>query len=59
VATERLENNRPGEFYDRIYPIPADSGDRSGSITVKFQAPPGNRTGGIYGVRVITPATAR
>jgi uncharacterized protein len=59
VATERLENNRPGEFYDRIYPIPADSGDRSGSITVKFQAPPGKRTGGIYGVRVITPATAR
>jgi uncharacterized protein len=57
VGTERLENNRPGQFYDRVYPIPLDTADRSGAITVKFQAHPGNRTGGIYGVRVITPAT--
>ena len=57
VGTERFENNRPGEFYDRVYPIPADTADRSGAITVRFQAHPGNRTGGIYGVRVITPAT--
>jgi uncharacterized protein len=57
VGTERFENNRPGEFYDRVYPIPADTADRSAAITVRFQAHPGNRTGGIYGVRVITPAT--
>ena len=57
VATERFDNNRPGQFYDRVYPIPADTADRSGAITVRFQAHPGNRTGGIYGVRVITPAT--
>jgi hypothetical protein len=57
LATERLENNRPGQFYDQVYAIPAGITDRGGAITVKFQARPGNRTGGIYAVRVIAPPT--
>jgi hypothetical protein len=58
LATERLENNRPGQFYDQEYRIPAEITDRGGAITVKLQAHPGNRTGGIYGLRVITVSTA-
>ena len=57
LATERLDNNRPGQFYDRVYRATGRSADRGDAITVKFQPHPGNRAGGIYGVRVITPAT--
>jgi hypothetical protein len=56
LETERLDNNRPGHFYDKAYPLAADTADRDGAITVTFQAHPGNRAGGIYGVRVVTPA---
>ena len=57
VATERLNNNRPGQFYDVMYALPPEAADRSDAVTVKFQAHPGNRAGGIYGVRVVTPPT--
>jgi uncharacterized protein len=57
LASEHLDNNRPGQFYDRAYAIPADMTERGASITVRFQAHPGNRAGGIYGLRVVTPAT--
>ena len=57
LATERLDSNRPGRFYDQAYVLPADLADRGDAITVRFQAHPGNRAGGIYGVRVVTPAT--
>ena len=57
LETEHLDNNRPGQFYDRVYVLPADIADRADAITVRFQAHPGNRAGGIYGVRVVTPAT--
>ena len=53
VATERLDNNRPGQYYDQVYPIPEDLVARSEAITVKFQAHPGNRAGGIFDVRVL------
>ena len=54
VATERLDNNRPGQYYDQAYPIPKDLIARGEAITVKFQAHPGNRAGGIFDVRVLT-----
>ena len=56
IATERLDNDRPGQFYDKVYALPGDAADRSDAITVRFQPHAGNRAGGIYGVRVITPA---
>ena len=56
LATERLDNSRPGQFYDKVYPLPADPPDRTEAITVRFQPHAGNRAGAIYGVRVITPA---
>jgi hypothetical protein len=53
VATERLDNNRPGQYYDQVYPIAEDLAARGEAITVKFQAHPGNRAGGIFDVRVL------
>lgn len=53
IATERLENNRPNEFYDQAYPLPRQITAGKQSITVRFQAHPGNRAGGVYGVRLI------
>ncbi|MCP9494854.1 MAG: glycoside hydrolase family 127 protein [Pyrinomonadaceae bacterium MAG19_C2-C3] len=52
IATERLENNRPDKFYDEVYSIPPELTAGKEIITVRFQAHPGNRAGGIYGVRL-------
>lgn len=53
VATERLENNRPGRFYDQAYALPKDLTAGKERVTVKFQAKPGAFAGGIFGLRVL------
>jgi hypothetical protein len=53
VATERLASNRPGQYYDQVYPLAPEVVARGEAITVKFQAHPGNRAGGIFDVRVL------
>jgi hypothetical protein len=52
LTTQRLQNNKPDQFYDETYPIPADMTKGKESITVKFQARPGGWAGGVFGVRV-------
>jgi DUF1680 family protein len=51
LATERLQNKRPGRFYDQTYSLPADLTRGKEKVTVKFQAHPGRWAGGVYGVR--------
>jgi hypothetical protein len=53
IATQRLENNRPGKFYDEVYPIPGSLTQGKEKITVKFQAHPSAWAGGIFGVRIL------
>jgi hypothetical protein len=53
VATEKLNNNRPGEFYDAAYALPAELVRGKDKVTVKFSAHPGNIAGGLYGCRVL------
>ena len=53
LATQTLENNRPGEFYDVEYPIPAELLAGKDFVAVKFQAHPGQRAGGVFGLRVV------
>ena len=53
IATERLENNRPGEFYDQIYPVPESLSKNKSKITVRFQAHSGSWAGGIFGLRLL------
>ncbi len=53
IATERLENNRPGEFYDQVYPIPESLTKDKGKVTVRLQAHSGSWAGGIFGLYVL------
>lgn len=53
IATERLENNRPGEFFDRVYDIPADLLTGKDHVSVRFEAHPNNIAGGVFEVRVL------
>ena len=53
LITQRLENNRPEQFYEEIYQLPADRLKGKDKVTVKFQAHPGAEAGGVFGVRVM------
>jgi len=52
VATVKLEHNKPGEFFDACYSVPADRAGQQ-KITVRFQAQPGKWAGGVFGVAVL------
>ena len=53
VATQRLENNRPGEFYEEVCPLPAELTRGKDRVTITFQAHPGAWAGGVFGVRIL------
>lgn len=60
IATQKLENNAPGKFFEERYVIPfelvqgkTDSvGKKIESVTVKFEAVDGTTAGGLFGLRV-------
>ena len=53
LATEKLESNKPGQFYDQVYPLPKELTAGKTSVTVKFQAHPGRMAGGVYGCAIL------
>ncbi|HXG68055.1 MAG TPA: beta-L-arabinofuranosidase domain-containing protein, partial [Blastocatellia bacterium] len=53
IATQSLQNNMPGKFFDVSYAIPEELTRGKSKVTVRFQAHPGNIAGGLYGLRVI------
>ena len=53
IATQSLQNDKPGEFFDVTYAIPADVTRGKNKITIRFSGQPGNMAGGFYGVRII------
>ena len=59
MATQRLENNKPDQFYDEVYRLPADLLKGKQAITVKFQAQPGAWAGGVFGARVMKTEAAK
>ena len=54
IATQSLQNDKPGQFFDVTYAIPEQLTRGKTKITVRFQAQPGNIAGGLYGLRVIS-----
>ncbi|MGO8675351.1 MAG: beta-L-arabinofuranosidase domain-containing protein [Limisphaerales bacterium] len=56
VATVKLDNNRPGDFYEDNYPIPERVSRSKENITVRFQAHPGRMAGGVFGCAVLIVA---
>jgi DUF1680 family protein len=53
VASLKLENNRPGAFYDETYPLSKELLANKKTVTVKFQAHPGMTAGGIFGCAIL------
>ena len=53
VATQTLNNDKPGQFFDITYPIPRELTLGKQKVTVRFQARPGNTAGGLYGLRML------
>ncbi len=52
-ATQSLQRDKPGSFFDVSYPIPEELTRGKQKVTVRFQARPDNTAGGLYGLRVI------
>ncbi len=53
IASQQLLNNKPNEFIDVSYPIPAELTRGKEKVVVKFQAQPGNWAGGLFGARIV------
>lgn len=50
IGAQSLNHNKPGEFFDVEYPLPASlTVNPSNTITVRFQAHDGSRVGGVFG----------
>jgi hypothetical protein len=52
VATQKLERNRPGEFFEVEYPLPAKLLHGKAVVAIKFQAHPANFAGGVFGCAI-------
>jgi hypothetical protein len=55
IATQRLNQNAPGKFFDETYSIPARLTEGRSELTVRFQAHPGAMAGGVFGVALLQP----
>lgn len=53
IASQKLNDNRPGEFFDVVYGVPAElSGDKT-SIVVRFAGHSGSIAGGVFGFATV------
>jgi hypothetical protein len=53
IATQKLNRNRPDQFFDQVYAIPEELTKGKQTITVRFQAHPGRTAGGVFDCRVL------
>jgi len=53
IATQRLQNERPGRFFDRVYPIPEEITQGKEKVVVRFQAHKNAWAGGVFGLRML------
>jgi DUF1680 family protein len=53
LATQKLQDEHPGQFYDETYLIPAERIKGKAKITVRFQAQPGSTAGGVFECRLM------
>jgi len=57
IATQSLNDNRPGEFFDVTYPIPVELTRGREKVTVRLQAHPDHWAGGLFGCRTMKRET--
>jgi len=55
VATVRLDNNQPGEFYEETYSIPERVTQGKEKVTVEFHAHPAKMAGGVFDCKILRP----
>jgi uncharacterized membrane protein len=53
IATQTLDRNRPGEFFDVTYAVGAELIRGKKKVSVRFQAVGGATAGGIFGLRML------
>lgn len=53
VSTQTLHEDKPGQYFDVVTPIPAELVAGKSSVTVRFQAKPGAMAGGLFGCRIV------
>jgi len=53
ITTQTLNNDKPGEFFDVTYPLPAELTQGKEKVTVRFTAHPDNFAGGVFGLRML------
>jgi hypothetical protein len=55
IATENLGGGRQNDFIEKTYAIPEVLTRGKEKVTIKFQALPGNRAGGVFGLTLLKP----
>ena len=53
VGSQVLNNDKPGEYFDVIYPIPMQLLVGKTRVTVRVAARPGKTAGGVFGARML------
>ena len=53
IATEELKHEKPNQFFDREYPIPADLLKGKSKVTVRFQPVGDRQAGGVFGCSIM------
>lgn len=55
IATQRLDFDKPGEFFDVIYNIPQHLTNGKQTVNVRFEPKKGNTAGPVFGVLLFKP----
>ena len=53
IGTQKLNNNRPGEFFDVVYDIPDELSRGKTSVVVRFIGYQGSIAGGVFGLATV------
>lgn len=59
VATQILNRNKPGEFFDVAYDLPAELTKGKPSLRVKFSSTNPKTAGGVFGMRIVRAEAAK
>ncbi|WP_348636254.1 glycoside hydrolase family 127 protein [Sphingomonas sp. LaA6.9] len=57
VASQTLNSEKPGEFFDVEYAIPEALTRGKKQVKIRFEPEPGNTAGPVFGVTIFTPRT--
>ncbi len=53
LTSQRLLTNRPGDFFNQVYDLPAKSTKGKARITVRFRSRPSDIADGVFGVKLM------